>query len=140
MHAALPILGGQVLVVTGAHESRGFKLNQGNKVYINLEPDTRAETARLFAALSRHDAVGKGGPSAPRAANAAGHALPRAERTAHLKPINFRAILNSTATVRLSAGGNVEQALKEMFWGAYWGGLTDRIGIHWMFNCAAKAV
>lgn len=69
-------------------DSMGFKLNPGNNVYINLEPDTRAETDRLFAVLG--------------------------------------------------AGGNVEQALQEMFWGAYWGCLADRFGIRWMFNCAAK--
>jgi PhnB protein len=88
MHVALPILGGHVLMGTDSPESMGFKLNQGNNVYINLEPDTRAETDRLFAALA--------------------------------------------------AGGAVEQALQEMFWGAYWGCLTDRFGIRWMFNCAAK--
>ena len=88
MHVALPILGGHVLMGTDAPESMGFKLTQGNNVYINLEPDTRAETDRLFAALS--------------------------------------------------GGGVVENALQEMFWGAYWGCLTDRFGIRWMFNCNAK--
>jgi PhnB protein len=88
MHIALPILGGHVLMGTDATESMGFVLNQGNNVYLNLEPDTRAETDRLFAALG--------------------------------------------------AGGKVEQALQEMFWGAYWGCLTDRFGIRWMFNCMAK--
>lgn len=67
----------------------GFKLNQGNNVYINLEPDTRAETERLFVALA--------------------------------------------------AGGVVEMQLQDMFWGAYFGSLTDRFGIRWMFNCAAKS-
>lgn len=53
MHVALPILGGvHVLMGTDAPESMGFKVNQGNNVYINLEPDTRAETLRLFKALS----------------------------------------------------------------------------------------
>jgi PhnB protein len=88
MHIALTILGGHVLMGTDSPESMGFKLSQGNNVYINLEPDTRAETNRLFTALS--------------------------------------------------AGGKVEMALQEMFWGAYWGTLTDRFGIHWMFNCTAK--
>ena len=88
MHVTLPILGGHVLMGTDSPESMGFKLNQGNNVYINLEPDTRAETDRLFAALRE--------------------------------------------------GGIVEMALQEMFWGSYWGTLTDRFGIHWMFNCAAK--
>jgi PhnB protein len=88
MHASLPILGGHVLMGTDSPEAMGFKLNQGNNVYLNLEPDTRAETDRLFAALK--------------------------------------------------AGGVVEQALQEMFWGAYWGCLTDRFGIRWMFNCSAK--
>lgn len=52
MHVALPILGGHVLMGTDAPESMGFKVNFGNNSYINLEPDTRAETDRLFAALS----------------------------------------------------------------------------------------
>jgi len=52
MHVELPILGGHVLMGTDASESMGFALTQGNNVYINLEPDTRPETDRLFAALA----------------------------------------------------------------------------------------
>lgn len=52
MHVALPILGGHVLMGTDAPETMGFKVTPGNNMYINLEPDTRAETDRLFAALS----------------------------------------------------------------------------------------
>lgn len=88
MHVALPILGGHVVMGTDSPESMGVKLNQGNNVYINLEPDTRADTDRLYAALQE--------------------------------------------------GGVVEMALQEMFWGAYWGCLTDRFGVKWMFNCMAK--
>jgi PhnB protein len=88
MHVALPILAGHVLMGTDAPESMGFKLNPGNNVYINLEPDSRAETDRLFAALAQ--------------------------------------------------GGAVQSPLQEMFWGAYWGSLTDRFGVQWMFNCRAK--
>jgi PhnB protein len=62
----------------------GFTVTSGNNVYINLEPDTRPETDRLFAALA--------------------------------------------------AGGAVEMPLQEMFWGGYFGSLTDRFGIRWMFN------
>lgn len=88
MHVSLPTLGDHVLMGTDSPESMGFKLNQGNNVYINLEPDTRAETDRLFAALA--------------------------------------------------TGGTIGMALQDMFWGSYWGCLTDRFGIRWMFNCAAK--
>lgn len=52
MHMALPILGGHMLMGTDAPESMGFGVKNGNNVYINLEPDTRAETQRLFDALS----------------------------------------------------------------------------------------
>lgn len=52
MHVALPILGGHVLMGTDAPESGGFVLKTGNNIYINLEPDTRSETRRLFKALS----------------------------------------------------------------------------------------
>lgn len=89
MHVALPILGGHVLMGTDAPESMGFSLNPGNNVHINLEPDTRAETDKLFRALSE--------------------------------------------------GGKVSMPLQEMFWGAYFGSLTDRFGIQWMFNCESKS-
>jgi PhnB protein len=52
MHVVLPILGGHELMGTDAPESMGFKVNMGNNVYITLEPDTRAETLRLFKALA----------------------------------------------------------------------------------------
>ncbi len=52
MHVALPILGGHVIMGTDAPESAGFKLIFGNNMYLNLEPDSRVETQRLFAALS----------------------------------------------------------------------------------------
>jgi PhnB protein len=58
MHIELPILGGHVLMGTDAPESFGFTVNYGNNVYINLEPDSRAETDRLFAALSAGGKVG----------------------------------------------------------------------------------
>jgi PhnB protein len=89
MHVELPILGGHVLMGTDAPESMGLRVTYGNSMHINLEPDTRAETERLFKGLA--------------------------------------------------AGGKVEMPLADMFWGAYFGSLTDRFGTRWMFNCAAKA-
>jgi PhnB protein len=88
MHVELPILAGHVLMGTDAPESMGFKVTMGTNCYINLEPDTRGETDRLFKALAE--------------------------------------------------GGAVEMALQDMFWGAYFGSLTDRFGVRWMFNCASK--
>jgi PhnB protein len=88
MHVELTILGAHVLMGTDAPESMGFTLNPGNNVHINLHPDTRAETDRLFAALAE--------------------------------------------------GGQVSMALQDMFWGDYFGSLTDRFGTCWMFNCSAK--
>jgi PhnB protein len=87
MHIALPILGGHVLMATDALESMG-KLVFGTNFSINLEPDTRKETERLFAALSE--------------------------------------------------GGKVGMPLQDMFWGSYFGTLTDKFGVQWMFNCAEK--
>jgi len=88
LHVELPILGGHVLMGTDASESMGFTLTLGNNVYINLEPDSRPETDRLFGALAD--------------------------------------------------GGEIEMPLQEMFWGGYFGSLTDRFGIRWMFNCSSK--
>ncbi len=88
MHVALPLMGDFVLMGTDAPESMGFAVKQGNNMYINLEPDTRAEADRLFAGLS--------------------------------------------------LGGKVEMPLQVMFWGDYYGSLTDKFGIQWMINCSAK--
>jgi PhnB protein len=52
MHVALPILGGTVIMGTDMLESMGHKLKVGNNLTINLEPDTKEETDRLFKALS----------------------------------------------------------------------------------------
>jgi PhnB protein len=52
MHIELPILGGHMLMGTDAPESIGFNIIAGNNVNINLEPDTREETKRLYEALS----------------------------------------------------------------------------------------
>lgn len=52
MHIELPILGGHILMGSDAPESFGFKVNQGNNVFILLDPDSKEETTRLFTALS----------------------------------------------------------------------------------------
>lgn len=52
MHVELKILGGHSLMGSDVPESAGIKLAKGNNVYINLQPDTRKETERLFRALS----------------------------------------------------------------------------------------
>lgn len=88
MNVQLPILGGHLLMGTDAPESMGFTLNQGNNVYIALQPDTRAEADTLFSALSN--------------------------------------------------GANVEMPLQEMFWGDYFGSLTDRFGVQWMVSTSSK--
>lgn len=51
-HVELPIFAGHVLMGTDMLESMGQQLKVGNNVTINLEPDTRAETDRLYDALS----------------------------------------------------------------------------------------
>jgi len=38
----------------------------------------------------------------------------------------------------LSAGGNAEMPLQDTFWGAYFGMLTDKFGIHWMVSFTAN--
>jgi PhnB protein len=87
MHIELPITGGHNLMGTDAPESMGFTVTRGNNIHINLEPDTREETKRLFDGLRE--------------------------------------------------GGNVTMELQDMFWGAYYGTVTDKYGITWMVNCTA---
>lgn len=52
MHIELPLMGVHMLMGTDAPESMGFNVRHGNSVHINLEPDTRAETERLFQGLA----------------------------------------------------------------------------------------
>ena len=52
MHVALGLPGGFLLMGSDAPPSMGFEVVIGNNVYLNLMPDTRAETRRLFDALS----------------------------------------------------------------------------------------
>lgn len=58
MHIELAITGGTVIMGTDAPESMGFTVKPGNNMHINLEPDTRTEADRLFAALSKGGKVG----------------------------------------------------------------------------------
>ncbi|SFF02382.1 PhnB protein [Chitinophaga sp. CF118] len=53
IHAELKIMGGHVLMATDSPESMGFKMEHGNNMHINLEPESREETKRLFDALSK---------------------------------------------------------------------------------------
>ena len=52
MHVCLPILGGMRIMGTDMLESMGHKLVVGNNTTINLEPNTKEETIRLFNLLS----------------------------------------------------------------------------------------
>jgi len=88
MHVELRILDSHSLMGTDAPESMGFKVIYGNNSYINLQPDTRKETKRLFD--------------------------------------------------KLGVGGKVSMELQDMFWGDYFGSLTDKYGVQWMFNCGEK--
>jgi len=40
----------------------------------------------------------------------------------------------------LAKGGKVDMPLQDTFWGAKYGMLTDRYGIHWMLNCYKQPV
>jgi PhnB protein len=39
---------------------------------------------------------------------------------------------------KMSKGGTVTMPLADQFWGAKFGMLKDKFGIHWMFNCEKK--
>ncbi len=52
MHVELRILGTHSLMGSDTPESMGFQVNFGNNAHINLQPDTREETQRLFRGLS----------------------------------------------------------------------------------------
>ena len=52
MHVELRILNSHTLMGTDAPESMGFQVHHGNNYHINLQPDTREETKKLFDQLS----------------------------------------------------------------------------------------
>jgi len=60
LHVELPILAGHVIMATDVLESMGQQLRVGNNTTLNLEPDTRAEAERLYAALSEGGADATG--------------------------------------------------------------------------------
>jgi PhnB protein len=53
LHVELPILGGHIIMATDAPKEMGMSLTQGNNMHICLEPQTKAETKKLFDALSQ---------------------------------------------------------------------------------------
>ena len=57
MHVGVPILGGHLLMGTDVFPGMGMTINQGNNVYICLQPDSRGETDALFAALGEGGTV-----------------------------------------------------------------------------------
>jgi PhnB protein len=42
------------------------------------------------------------------------------------------------AFTKMAEGGKITMPVQEQFWGATFGMLTDKFGIHWMFNCDNK--
>ena len=52
LHVELPLIGGHVLMATDSPKEMGFTVNPGNNMHINLEPESREETQRIFNALS----------------------------------------------------------------------------------------
>lgn len=40
---------------------------------------------------------------------------------------------------KLSEGGVIGMPLQDMFWGDYFGSVTDKFGVQWMMNCSEKA-
>lgn len=83
MHVALPILAGHMLMGSDDPDGTGMA---GASIMLN--PDTRDEADRLYAALSD--------------------------------------------------GGSADQPMGEMFWGDYWGALTDKFGVSWQVDVAGE--
>lgn len=60
LHVELPILGGHILMGTDAPKEMGFSVATGNNMHIQLEPDSREETERIFNALSEGGKISMG--------------------------------------------------------------------------------
>lgn len=59
MNAALPILGGHILMTSDIPDNMGHDLVIGNNIQITLQPDTRSDADRLHAALAEGGEVGQ---------------------------------------------------------------------------------
>jgi PhnB protein len=57
--------------------------------------------------------------------------------SAHILMMDSREQTNQLFA-RMSEGATVTTPLAVQPWGDYFGKLTDRFGVQWMFNCAAK--
>jgi PhnB protein len=57
LHVELPIVGGHILMATDAPKEMGFTLVEGNNMHICVQPETKAETKKLFEALSKGGTV-----------------------------------------------------------------------------------
>lgn len=88
MHVSLPVSEETVLMGSDTLPAFGGPVTPGDNFSISLNPDSRDEADRLFAALSE--------------------------------------------------GGKVTMPLADMFWGDYFGSLTDRFGINWMVNLPSE--
>lgn len=60
LHVELPILGGHILMGTDAPKEMGFSVATGNNMHIQLEPESREETERIFNALSEGGKISMG--------------------------------------------------------------------------------
>lgn len=89
LNIQLEILGGHMIMGSDIPDAMGRALTVGNNVQIVLDPDTREDADRLFAALSN--------------------------------------------------GGAVHDAMREEFWGDYYGSLADKFGVEWIINCTSKS-
>jgi len=81
LHVTLPVSAETVLMGCDLGHEWVPGFTEGNNFSISLKTDSKAETVRLFNALS--------------------------------------------------AGGNVTMALKDTFWGDYFGAFTDKFGVNW---------
>ena len=57
LHVELPITGGHILMATDAPKEMGFTLTPGNNMHICVQPETKAETKKLFDALSKDGTI-----------------------------------------------------------------------------------
>ena len=57
LHVELPLIGGHLLMGTDAPAEMGLTLVPGNNMHINLEPDSKEETERIFTALSNEGKI-----------------------------------------------------------------------------------
>lgn len=114
--------------MTFYHKALGGDLNIQTFADVNAPGPPGSENRVMHAALRRGDAVLMASDTMPGMEFVQGNDV-------HINVDCDTVDEIEHAFKAMSEGGNVVMPLADQFWGARFGMLVDKFGMHWMFNC-----